>query len=181
MRITSAEFSTGASGIQPSSGISIFDCPEQIQTSPTRTFAYSTDSSPEKIFTANGPPASGVCSFSLHAPFASALVSAFSPQLAAADTSASGDAFPQTETRVFRLKTMLSEKIAGSSRLPLCPIITIEMKNTVLKNNFLIIKVPLFRFHYILFPSCLAALHRKRLSLSILYFHRCSQRSTAQG
>ena len=52
------------------SGISMFDCPEQNQTSPIRIF-FKVSSSPSEKVMVYGPPASGVGRASVHCPFRS--------------------------------------------------------------------------------------------------------------
>src|SRR5687767_258794 len=59
--------------LNPFIGISIFDCPEQSQTSPIRTL-LSVTAFPSLMEISNGPPADGVVIISLHFPDASVLV-----------------------------------------------------------------------------------------------------------
>ena len=57
----------------PFTGISIFDCPEQNQTSPIKIFC-NVRSSPSENVILYGPPATGVWRESFHSPFASTFV-----------------------------------------------------------------------------------------------------------
>lgn len=81
---------------------SIFDCPEQIQTSPTITFS-NLISDPDEIVTVYGPPASGVDNEAIHVPELEAFTFISSWfQLAFIDTSTPGYAQPQIGACVLR-------------------------------------------------------------------------------
>ena len=90
----------------PRRGISIFDCPEQSQTSPIR-MSSSTRGSPSSMVSVWGPPASGVSIRTLHRPDPSARTAAGSaPHEGVTVTLRPGSARPQMRASLLRWSTM---------------------------------------------------------------------------
>ena len=95
--------------------ISMFDCPEQIHTSPMSTLLNVTGWRPSVKVIVWGPPASGVRTVAVQCPAASAGTSWRAPSHEVViRTVRSGAAVPQSFTSLSRCSTMLSVKMAGS-------------------------------------------------------------------
>jgi hypothetical protein len=90
----------------------MFDCPEPIQTSPTRTSATVRVFAPAIVMSAAAPGVSG-SSHTSHRPIASVVVRAVFPRNVTL-TGSAGCAFPKIRTGVPRCRTMWSLMMAGS-------------------------------------------------------------------
>src|SRR5436853_4919023 len=93
---------------------SMFDCPEQIHTSPNRTFLYVIDEGPETV-SSNGPPSLAGSSLIIHFPSAPAVTCLVCPAMVTV-IDWLGAAVPQIGVAKLRWRTMLSEKMAGRCR-----------------------------------------------------------------
>jgi len=109
----------------------MFDCPEQSQTSPERTFLSSRVFCPLTVMV-NGPPAAGVRSFRLQVPSPAAVVDAVAPHDAVTAIFSPGCAQPQNAAAVSRCTTMLSlnnDASRTSARAPFPNIATATSAN----------------------------------------------------
>ena len=100
--------------INPFNGISIFDCPEHIHTSPNKML-FNISFSPSSNVMSYGPPAFVVSTYATHFPFLSACVLvALLFQEGLIVTVAFALALPQRQTFSFRCNTMLLPNTVGN-------------------------------------------------------------------